>query len=405
MGTMQQGMKARIDAALRHPAPWPFEPILEAAYQAACGPTRRRRLCVTLLVCAASILAALALEAPWSGGRFLYLLAWRGGATLGLVAAAFTVRWIRTARQEAALVAWATLLAMGVVQRLGEQAGPAFAASYMFAALAVVAGILTCSQVRFSTAIVTCASCAIGFPLVMLIYPESLPLTGHWSMPGAAVIGFAVLLVAARRNDINRRTEYLHRLRHETVETELTVLNRELLRLSTTDMLTGLSNRRHFDQEAARVWNDRAHAPFVLAILDIDHFKLFNDAAGHAAGDACLATVAHALEGALRRDTDRAARYGGEEFVVLAPGMAAADAAELGERLRLAVEDLHIPHPGLPGLMVTISVGVIWKTGRAGSFDALLRDVDKLLYQAKDAGRNHVCSSVPGLRLTPLAAA
>jgi len=391
---MQDGKKALIDAALEHPSPWPFAATLEAMYQSSSAPSVRRHLRVTLLVAASSIIAALALEAPRSRADLLYLLAWRVGGSLVLVAAAFTARWTRSVWQEAGLVTIAASSGMGVVEILGEHAAPQAAEAYMFASIALVAGILTSSRVRFSTAIATCLGCAILFPLLMLGFPGSLPLRASGAMCGAMLIGFSIILLAARRNDINRRSEYLHRLRHEMVEIELTELNNELLRLSTTDMLTGLYNRRKFKHEASRIWNDRDQPPFVVAMIDVDYFKNFNDSAGHAAGDACLVAVAHALEGALRSDRDRAARYGGEEFVVLIPNAGSGSAQLLGERLRLAVEALHVPHPGLPGQHVTVSVGAISQDGRDGSFDALLGAADRLLYQAKTAGRNRVCSGV-----------
>jgi diguanylate cyclase (GGDEF)-like protein len=395
--------KAAIDAALSHVSPWSFAPALEAGYEAAAGPGRRRHLRATLLICAACVMAALALEAPRTEADFVYLLAWRGGATLVMAAAALAVRRVRVAWQEAALVTVAALAGMGVVEIIGEHASRGAAASYMLAAIVLVAGMITSGQVRFSTAVVSSLSCTVAFPLVMLAFPGALPLVGpNLALPGAAVMAFAVLLIAARSNDINRRSDYLHRLRHEIVEIDMRALNDELLRLSTTDMLTGLSNRRHFEQEARRVWEDRDRAPFVLAIIDVDRFKAFNDAAGHACGDACLVAVAHALEAATRGDKDRVARYGGEEFVVLSASAAVGATAELGERLRIAVEALRIPHPGLPGEQVTISIGIIHKDGRSGSFDALLSEADRRLYQAKETGRNRVCGGWPAPRPIPV---
>jgi diguanylate cyclase (GGDEF)-like protein len=196
---------------------------------------------------------------------------------------------------------------------------------------------------------------------------------------------------------MGRRSEFLHRLRHEVVEAEMEALNAELLRLSTTDVLTGLPNRRYFEREAKRVWDDRSRAPFVIGIVDVDHFKAFNDAAGHAAGDACLVAVARATNGALRRDKDHVARYGGEEFAVLFPGAEDLTAEMLGERLRKAVEGLRIPHPGRPSEVVTVSVGITRKVGRAGTMDAVIREADMLLYLAKETGRNSTRASGAGL--------
>jgi diguanylate cyclase (GGDEF)-like protein len=262
----------------------------------------------------------------------------------------------------------------------------------MVSALALVAGIIASGQVRFTTALVACLTCALAFPMVILAFPAALPLHKTPEIPLAAIIGFVVLCLAARRNEIVRRSEYLHRLRHEIGERELHALNRELTRLSATDALTGLANRRHFVDEARRVWDDRDQAPFALAIVDVDDFKAFNDAAGHAAGDRCLSAVAEALNGALRHDSDRAARYGGEEFAILFPGAVNDALPELGERLRAAVEAMRMPHPGRPGSVVTVSVGITWQKGRNGDLDRRLNEADRLMYLAKERGRNRVCA-------------
>jgi diguanylate cyclase (GGDEF)-like protein len=295
------------------------------------------------------------------------------------------------------LVALAALSGVVVVGILGERGPPAMVGVFLIAALALVAGIIASGQVRFTTAIVTSIICAIAFWLIIIAFPAATQQGGNAGMPGAAVIGLAIVCVAARRNEITRRTECLHRLRHEVVEAEMSALNAELLRLSTTDLLTGLPNRRHFETEARRIWNDREKGPFALGIVDVDHFKSFNDAGGHAAGDACLVAVARALNGSLRRDKDLVARYGGEEFAVLFPGAGGLAAKTLGERLRAAVEALGIPHPGRPGEVVTVSVGVACKVGRAGAMDAVIGEADRLLYRAKETGRNSTWASGSGL--------
>jgi diguanylate cyclase (GGDEF)-like protein len=261
----------------------------------------------------------------------------------------------------------------------------------MVAALALVAGLIASGHVRLTTALVASASCGVVFPLVILLRPGAPAVFAGAGAPTVVVITFSALCLAARRNEINRRVEFLHRLRHEVVEAEMLALNAELLKLSSTDMLTGLANRRFFEAEARRVWEDGDQPPFALAIVDVDRFKAFNDAAGHSAGDRCLVAVAEALRGAVRRDADRAARYGGEEFAILVPGFEDIEPGELGERLRRAVEAMHIPHPAFPGQTVTVSVGVAWQQGRAGSLDAVLGEADRLLYRAKETGRNRAC--------------
>jgi diguanylate cyclase (GGDEF)-like protein len=172
--------------------------------------------------------------------------------------------------------------------------------------------------------------------------------------------------------------------------------NRKLAKLSATDGLTGLANRRHFDEVLRSEWARAARTgqPLVVVMLDVDHFKKFNDRYGHQAGDACLVRVAQALQGGTRRASDLAARYGGEEFSIVLPNTGAAEARELGEVLRRAVEQLDIAHERSARGHVTISVGIAvqWQQGAANP-DALMRQADGALYRAKDSGRNRVVLS------------
>ncbi|PVX37053.1 diguanylate cyclase [Janthinobacterium sp. 78] len=169
--------------------------------------------------------------------------------------------------------------------------------------------------------------------------------------------------------------------------------NRKLATLSITDGLTGLSNRRHFDDvlraECARA--ARVSQPLAVIMLDVDYFKRFNDRHGHQAGDACLIRVAQALAAGMRRAGDLTARYGGEEFSIVLPNTGADEARQIGEALRRAIEELAIPHASADAAQVTISVGIaVQSPPGAADPDALLRLADAALYHAKDAGRNCV---------------
>ena len=169
--------------------------------------------------------------------------------------------------------------------------------------------------------------------------------------------------------------------------------NRKLATLSVTDGLTGLSNRRHFDEVLRREWArcQRADQSIAVIMLDIDHFKKFNDHYGHQAGDVCLAQVAASLQAALRRPGDVVARYGGEEFCVVLPEADAAQAMQIGEHLRAAIAALALPHAAVAEGQVTISVGAAAiAPSPLGAADALLRAADGALYAAKGAGRNTV---------------
>ena len=176
---------------------------------------------------------------------------------------------------------------------------------------------------------------------------------------------------------------------------ELETANRELEALAQKDGLTGLFNRRYFDQVFLREHQNamRRSTPLSLIMSDIDYFKNYNDSQGHQAGDACLRRVAELFKSQIKRATDVIARYGGEEFVVLLPDTALQQAAELAERIREAMGGSGLEHPASPLGRVSMSFGVAC-TGESGP-DAkspadLLALADKMLYQSKEQGRNRV---------------
>jgi diguanylate cyclase (GGDEF)-like protein len=177
-------------------------------------------------------------------------------------------------------------------------------------------------------------------------------------------------------------------------ELQLEAANRQLQVLARQDALTGLANRRHFD-EALEVEFARARregAALSLIMIDVDRFKRFNDVYGHPAGDACLKAVAGALKGALLRPADLVARIGGEEFAVMLPGTQSAGARAVARRMREAARALRIVHDANPDKIVTISLGV---ASLAPGFDAqhadsLVKLADAALYAAKEGGRDAV---------------
>jgi diguanylate cyclase (GGDEF)-like protein/PAS domain S-box-containing protein len=174
----------------------------------------------------------------------------------------------------------------------------------------------------------------------------------------------------------------------------------ELALSAATDGLTGLANRRRFDEALGLEWR-RAHREntfLALMLLDADCFKAFNDSQGHQAGDAALQMIAHAISATIRRPGDLGARYGGEEFAVLMPNTDEAGALLIAERLRATVAAAGIPHPGGPAGVMTVSIGVAASLVRDGDQAAdLLRAADQALYRAKHLGRNQVAAadSVP----------
>lgn len=179
------------------------------------------------------------------------------------------------------------------------------------------------------------------------------------------------------------------------VEHLLHKANNELQRMVTQDGLTGIANRLCFDNAIAKEHRRaaRSELPLALLMLDVDHFKRFNDAYGHPAGDACLRAIAKALSRQSLRPADLTARYGGEEFAVLLPETDIAGAMRLAERALTAVRALGIPHRDNLYGIATISIGaaVIWPRQDSPATADLVQRADKALYRAKAIGRDRVC--------------
>lgn len=173
--------------------------------------------------------------------------------------------------------------------------------------------------------------------------------------------------------------------------TERIELAKKLEKLATTDALTGLANRRRFDEHfAAEVTRAaRSGEPLTLVLCDVDHFKPYNDRYGHQRGDACLVEVARALEGLVRRPADLAARYGGEEFALILPETSQEGATKLADRLRSAIRELGFGHEDNDGHgVVTVSAGVATVVGGGWTVEEIIELADRALYGAKARGRD-----------------
>ncbi|MCP4695901.1 MAG: diguanylate cyclase [Gammaproteobacteria bacterium] len=171
--------------------------------------------------------------------------------------------------------------------------------------------------------------------------------------------------------------------------------HRDLLdQLSSLDGLTGIPNRRKFDEFLDYEWHRalRTGLPLSLGLLDIDYFKNFNDRYGHVAGDDCLKKVGKTLENSLKRTTDLAARYGGEEFACVLPETDLQGAMYIARELHAKINALAIPHElSVAAPHITVSMGVTTQIpSPSDSPAALIKEADKRLYQAKEAGRNRV---------------
>ena len=183
-------------------------------------------------------------------------------------------------------------------------------------------------------------------------------------------------------------------------EEELQIANQHLDELASLDGLSGLANRRGFDRQIEREWQRAAERrePVALMMVDIDHFKLFNDRYGHVAGDTCLRAVGETLSLVTLEEAVLVARYGGEEFALLLPGLDIERAAALADEARKAVEDLLINHSESPCGHVTVSIGIeSMVPDKFQTAADLVEAADNALYAAKRRGRNNVVAHAPAL--------
>ncbi len=224
------------------------------------------------------------------------------------------------------------------------------------------------------------------------------PYWGTWWFRILIAALAATLLAAAYRlrvRSLTRSKRLLEELVGERT-LELADSNAKLAALSMTDGLTGVINRRGFDAALAEEWAraSRTGEPLALALLDVDHFKLYNDHYGHQAGDQCLRAVAQVIAAHARRPGDMAARYGGEEFVLLAPLSYEPHALEMAQEICGAVAALALPHAMSAFGHVTVSIGVAALVPNGSdSADALVWKADQALYRAKQEGRNRAVMS------------
>lgn len=200
-----------------------------------------------------------------------------------------------------------------------------------------------------------------------------------------------------QRQQLEEKTRELDAkiLELEVLQKELEEKNERLELLSSLDGLTGLFNRRYFDDNFIKEWKQasRDKTPLSLLIVDIDYFKNYNDFYGHLEGDDCLRKVAQALYEALMRPTDIIARYGGEEFTAILPNTDKNGAARVGERMMEYIDRLQIAHKGSSvanGVTVSIGASTLVPDGKL-TVTSLLERADKALYEAKEKGRNVFC--------------
>jgi diguanylate cyclase (GGDEF)-like protein len=257
------------------------------------------------------------------------------------------------------------------------------------AVIFVTLATCTIANLRFRSAFTVCISALAFLPLFSLVSG----LTPNWTLfPFYAVGSLIVGTIVGVTSEIRERTVYLQERLLALEKRELDLLSKELAAISRQDALTGLPNRRHFDEILAREWASclREQAPLGILFIDVDFFKRFNDLYGHHAGDECLRHVARALGEQALRASDFVARYGGEEFVALFPRTESAGMDSVAERFLGSVDALAIPHAASDAApFVTVSIGTACLVpDEVTDPQALVQKADAALYLAKASGRH-----------------
>lgn len=266
-------------------------------------------------------------------------------------------------------------LCLGIILSLSlitEEYGQIFLYILMMVFAFISAGTMTLAPNKMMT---------LAYILSITMPPlyTSLFLSSEHTTEALMLIVFSIVTLAQSRR-LNR--EYM----------QLVHQQQTLKELNNQDSLTGISNRRHFDEMMSKIWNAgaRTQATISLLLIDIDHFKSINDAHGHTAGDKVIQSVAHSLSDACKRETDNVARIGGEEFAIILTGNDLASASDIAEKIRLQVENQCVK-VAEHNIQITISGGLASAViTYQKDMQSLFSVADKCLYAAKENGRNQI---------------
>lgn len=205
--------------------------------------------------------------------------------------------------------------------------------------------------------------------------------------------------VAERTQELELKNHQLEQEIQERkiIEKTLQNVNQKLERLVNVDGLTGVSNRRHFDDYLAREWRrlQREQKPLSLILCDVDYFKFYNDSYGHLQGDDCLRQVAQKLAQVVHRPADLVARYGGEEFAIILPNTDLAGSREVAKKVQQSIRELQLPHnQSQTSQFVTVSIGISTQIPNKNQLvEDLIQTTDQALYAAKAQGRDRIISN------------
>ncbi|TXN71895.1 diguanylate cyclase [Methylobacterium sp. WL6] len=379
---------------------------LEAAFDRSTVRARTARLRHFLAFALCADILAIALDA-WHGALLLGL-----AIRLGLVAPVLLVGLLlltsnRPSWQQGLLAGLPVLCGLVSIASIGLLLGGRYVELYLSAAGMAAFFVNAAMPLRFVHAVILAGSNI----LATLGLAVTLCAPGDLDDILATLCFNAVVVVLTLSMNFGReggsRDVFLHGLRETSQAMALAEANAELMRLSTTDHLTGLLNRRAFHArlESAIRTVGAKHGWFGVLMVDIDHFKAFNDSAGHGAGDDCLRAVAGRLAAVPLVSDGTVARLGGEEFAVLLPGADRNAILMAGEAIRRAVEERAIPHPGFAeSRPVTVSVGAAAgkADGDATAGTRTLKRADEALYASKASGRNTVSYAPDTVEPTPV---
>lgn len=271
-------------------------------------------------------------------------------------------------------------------------ASPALARNDMLLMLVIMVVATQATRLPLDRMLLACLIGAAGF----LLLPWAASTSFGWTFMASYAAAMVIFMALAAIQENRSRQMFLHAMLLQISGEHILRLNDELELLARRDSLSGLANRLHFDEALAREWERarREQTSLALLMLDVDHFKLFNDRYGHPAGDDCLRRVGAVLAGLIRRPGDLAARYGGEEFAILLPKTDLRGAAELAEQLVAGIDALRIPHPAATAWPhVSISVGLsACLPSPLLTAQQLVDTADAALYDAKHRGRRQAAS-------------
>ncbi|APX94120.1 hypothetical protein BWR19_14900 [Halomonas sp. 1513] len=390
---MPQALLTKVESELIKP--WyrlRFSPAVEARFETDTSPRRCRHLVLAGIV-ALVIYDLFLLNDYIFRPEILGTAAWlRLGliTPLGLTALYCVSRNLAPAVREAMMSAAviSTMLISNVIFFISK-APYSFLDTFAFGLIPLVSNVIF--SLRFAFAAATSLICTLMMAVFVVLYqPMAFEIKVYTLVLFTANVVFTLL--ANFRLESSERKSYLLLLRERLRNQVALEDNQALTKISATDPLTGVANRRHFDSVLAQHWEDAIARQTMLGILviDIDYFKNYNDHYGHLQGDHCLRHVALEIQQHVRHEDDLVVRFGGEEFVVLLLNASAASAYRAAERIRQGIEALGLPNEGAPHApMVTVSIGAaVTQPAEGMAPPALLRRADEALYQAKGAGRN-----------------